>query len=69
MRSLYERIHHMIQIPIHYFAWSTHHSKRWYQKEIDNKDKCLSQNDGEMVFKRKTITTKVPKIFKLGSFE
>ena len=52
-----------------YFAWSTPHSKRWYQKELANKSNCLSQNGGEIVFKWNIVTTKAPKRFKLGSFK
>ena len=59
----------MIQIPVHYFVWSTPHSKRWYQKELANKAKCLSQNGREIVFKWKTVKTKAPKRFELGSFK
>ena len=59
----------MIQIPSHSFAWSTCHSKQWYQKEIVNKAKCLSKNGGEIVFKWKTATSKMPTRFKLGSFK
>ena len=51
------------------FAWSTPHSKRWYQKEFSNKAKCLGQSYGEMGFKWKTTTTKAPKRLKLGSFK
>ena len=59
----------MIQIPSHSFAWATPHFKRWYQKEFANKANSLSQNGVEIVFKSKTLTTKAPKRFKLGSFK
>lgn len=62
----FERKAEKIAFLKNYFGWTKPHFKRWYQQEFENKGKCLSQNDGEIMFKWKIATTKTPKRLKLG---